>query len=410
MTKNEVHRRTSTSSGQILIRMILLVGLMTNLPFLQGATMEDQTCTTNDDTTNRKEPGDHQSQPPPHPVTTVLVTGANGYLGSHIVRTLLQQNYIVHAGVRDAQNLAKVDHLLEMVEDCEEPLSSPPGRRLQLFSTGDLGQSVDHENPGKNVWDGPLQGVQAVIHTSLAMDWKDGLHGMYHPTLDGTRQLLEAIERHRDTVRSLVLTSSTAAVAVPSDGSMIDESHWNSATHEIAEGSWYSATKIAQERLVTEWVEQRVMDGTLVSDFQFVSICPTRLLGPPVSSRRPVDGWMSQLQQWRRHGPDLHSAVPNETIEFVHVEDVARMHVAVLAEPDVMTGRFLCVGDSWHWNEFLQFLHPLSGPDTLPLYKRKDKVSPKRYSTKRRNTIPVNLRPMATVLEESIAYLATLQG
>ena len=41
----------------------------------------------------------------------IAVTGANGYIGSHVVKQLLLRGYRVRAIVRDPTNPAKVDHL-----------------------------------------------------------------------------------------------------------------------------------------------------------------------------------------------------------------------------------------------------------------------------------------------------------
>ena len=41
----------------------------------------------------------------------VAVTGASGYIGSHVVAELLRRGYRVRAVVRDASNQAKVAHL-----------------------------------------------------------------------------------------------------------------------------------------------------------------------------------------------------------------------------------------------------------------------------------------------------------
>ena len=43
---------------------------------------------------------------------TVLVTGANGYLASWIVKKLIIEGHTVHATVRDIQNREKIIHLL----------------------------------------------------------------------------------------------------------------------------------------------------------------------------------------------------------------------------------------------------------------------------------------------------------
>jgi len=44
----------------------------------------------------------------------VLVTGASGYIGSHVVANLLSRGRSVRATVRDASDPERVDHLNEL--------------------------------------------------------------------------------------------------------------------------------------------------------------------------------------------------------------------------------------------------------------------------------------------------------
>ena len=46
----------------------------------------------------------------------VLVTGANGYVASWLVKKLLEEGITVHAAVRNSKDEGKMKHLLKMVE------------------------------------------------------------------------------------------------------------------------------------------------------------------------------------------------------------------------------------------------------------------------------------------------------
>lgn len=43
--------------------------------------------------------------------TTVLVSGASGYVGAHVVKTLLDRGYSVRGTVRSTSNKTKIGHL-----------------------------------------------------------------------------------------------------------------------------------------------------------------------------------------------------------------------------------------------------------------------------------------------------------
>ena len=47
----------------------------------------------------------------------VLVTGANGYVASWLVKKLLEEGITVHAAVRNSEDEEKMKHLLKMGEE-----------------------------------------------------------------------------------------------------------------------------------------------------------------------------------------------------------------------------------------------------------------------------------------------------
>lgn len=57
--------------------------------------------------------------------SVVVVTGASGFIGAHVVRLLLERGHTVRATVRDASNAARTAHLREL---------PGAGERLSLHS------------------------------------------------------------------------------------------------------------------------------------------------------------------------------------------------------------------------------------------------------------------------------------
>jgi dihydroflavonol-4-reductase len=125
---------------------------------------------------------------------TTLVTGATGFVGSHVARQLLAAGHSVRALVRPSSNLKFLDGLpLENLERVE----------------GDLRDALS--------LDRAMKGVRRVFHVAAdyrlwAADPKD----IYESNVEGTRRLFEVAARNG--VERIVYTSTVATMAVPLSG------------------------------------------------------------------------------------------------------------------------------------------------------------------------------------------------
>lgn len=159
---------------------------------------------------------------------TVMVTGANGFLASYIVRDLLASGHTVHACVRNAEKQESVQHLLAL-QGAKE--------RLQLFSTGNLLEVAD-----THAFDSPMKGCDAVFHAATPVNIKFGEHNgerdIYQPAMASTRELLDCLRRNADTVQCFVLTSSMSAAAPRPEPAVKDESHWSDALDQKERDNW----------------------------------------------------------------------------------------------------------------------------------------------------------------------------
>lgn len=128
---------------------------------------------------------------------TVLVTGAGGFLGAHIVEQLLRDPEIHVVGtVRSVKDPAKNAHLLAM-----------PGARERLRLV-----EADLTAPGS--FDEPMRGVDVCMHVAspYIIDVHDAQRDLVEPAVAGTTSVLEACLK-AGTVKQVILTSSTAAIA-----------------------------------------------------------------------------------------------------------------------------------------------------------------------------------------------------
>ena len=120
----------------------------------------------------------------------VLVTGATGFIGSHLVEALLTKGMSVRCLVRSRQHLRWLNgNQVELVEgDCTVP------------------HSLDEA----------VRGVDLVYHVAGVM-WATSDADFYRGNVEGTRNLLQACDRSAPGLQRFVLVSSQAA-AGPSNG------------------------------------------------------------------------------------------------------------------------------------------------------------------------------------------------
>jgi len=122
---------------------------------------------------------------------TTLVTGATGFVGSHVARQLLAAGHHVRVLVRRSSNQRALKGLaVERIE-------------------GDLLDSVSLERA--------VRGVHSVFHAAADYRlWTRNPQEIYAANVDGTRRLFEAASQAG--VHGIVYTSTVATIAVPSHG------------------------------------------------------------------------------------------------------------------------------------------------------------------------------------------------
>lgn len=253
----------------------------------------------------------------------VLVTGANGYIASWLVRKLLESGHQVHATVRNPGDKAKVGHLLKLGVEF-------PGK-LELFKA-DLLQEAS--------FDEAMKGCEIVFHTAspfIARNISDPEKQLIRPALEGTRNVLSSANR-TGSVAKVVLTSSIAAVygdaldIKKTDRNAFDENDWNETSS--LKYLPYQYSKTIAEKLAWEMCAAQ-------DCWKLVTINPGMVFGPSLG---PTGSESIKIMRDFGSGTLLLGA-PDLVLAIVDVRNVAEAHIKA-AFNENSSGRYICVSES----------------------------------------------------------------
>lgn len=305
---------------------------------------------------------------------SVCVTGASGFIASHIVKQLLEKGYNVRGTVRDASNEAKTAHLVSLPGASE---------RLKLFSAG-------LQDPGS--FDEAIAGCFAVFHVASPLPVGKGAGDpeniVLKPAIEGTDNVLSTCAKRSD-VKVVVITSSMAAIAPQPEPEVKSEIHWSDPDEQKSRGSYYGASKTLAEKKAYEIAKD--------SSFRLVSICPTMVVGPILQSEPNMT--MLALRNWLKDGRP-NGQCPNDSMSFVDVRDCAAQHISAM-ENESCSGRYMSLESSWHWNELDVLFKEIYPP--MPSSKPYDGVlvKPTQFDHCRQRSLGIDLLKVPDIIRSA---------
>lgn len=216
----------------------------------------------------------------------VLVTGASGFIGAHVVRALSEAGRRVTALVRDPRRAAA--------------LSSLAGVTLR---TGDL--------TDPSAWASALADHEACVH--LALLWGDASQDLELADLRASAKLFEAAAEAG--VEHMIYTSSTAA-----------HRPWSAvmrAHDALRSEDYYGATKASAEAFLSAVCHQHAMRGNVLR--------PGAVVGGPGVEGAPVkiDRRIAAMIDAARRGEALR-VTRGAGRQLIGARDLARLYVALL--------------------------------------------------------------------------------
>jgi dihydroflavonol-4-reductase len=249
-----------------------------------------------------------------------LVTGATGFLGSQLVRTLIERGESVKAFVRPGSNLAA--------------LSGYPNDRLKI-AVGDI--RIE-------------QSVFAALANCTRMYHVAANFKMWAP--DPSRIILPAVEGMRATLRAararklekIVVTSSAGVLGTTESEEPMDETH----QFNLSDPEAYFAAKVAADKVAAEFI---------AGGLPVVLALPATIAGPGDWKPTP-NGQL--LLEYLKTPPTSHFPVSGGGINIVDVEDVASGH-ALAMDHGVVGERYLLGGENLTFSRVFETLCDLTG-------------------------------------------------
>ena len=274
---------------------------------------KDQVAEATEQLSDPEEPDDD--------VPIVLVTGASGYVGTHLVKQLLERGrFRVRGTVRNLSNEKKVKPLRELVAEPKYP--------LRLIE-------ADLQNPKS--WTEAVRRCRYVFHVASPFPMKIPKNAdvLIKPAVEGTSNVLRACAES-GTVKRVVLTGSIAAISSGMSGNpgaaqdhVYTESDWS----DESTCSPYERSKLKAEQAAWEFMKH-LEEGKY---FELVTVCPGVILGPLLSASSGDTSAQLAIM------PLTNNGFPDISVAVIDVRDVAAAHIAAMEKPEAAGNRYLLV-------------------------------------------------------------------
>ncbi len=247
-----------------------------------------------------------------------LVTGANGYIGSHLTHALLQRGHTVNALILPGTDPSKLSH-----------------KDVKIVR-GDVRNPRDIEKAAA--------GCEAIFHlASLVSQWNKNPNAFYEVNVKGTQNLLEVCQKKG--VKRVLISSSCGVFGASQN---------NKAVNERSDKSNYSRHPYERSKYQQVEAAKKYLDGKL----EIVFVYPTRVLGLGVKSEGNsitaiiegvVDGsWKIIPGNGRNYG------------NYIYVQDVVKGMMLVMA--NAPSGEdYILSGEHASYNDLFRMIQEITG-------------------------------------------------
>lgn len=231
----------------------------------------------------------------------VLVIGGAGFIGSHVVKRLLNE---------DVKEIVIYDNFVRgKHENINQSLKDP---RVRIFDVGGDVRDID-------ILHDAMKGMDYVFH--LAAMWllhcKDYPRTAFEVNIAGTFNVLEACVKNN--IKKLVYSSSASVYGDALQVPMTEE-------HPFNNKNFYGATKIAGEAMCTAYNDRY---GLPIVGLRYMNV-----YGPGQDQNAAYTGVIPiMLNKIDQNDPPTINGDGTQAYDFIYVDDVAECNIKALISP-----------------------------------------------------------------------------
>lgn len=236
--------------------------------------------------------------------STVLVTGINGFIGSHIADQLLEAGFKVHGTARSESKGKWIQEYLDKKHGAG---------KVTLFVVPDMAV--------KDAFKESVKGCSGVAHVASNLSFSADPNDIIPSVLGGIRHTLEAADGEPMVKRFVYTSSSTAALnPIPNKEIEFDEKTWN---EECITRAWapppyqdsrkwdvYGASKTQAEQELWKFAKEKK------PHFEVNAVLPNANFGPifdPENQDASTAGWITTIYK-NGFRPELEGIPPRKTV------------------------------------------------------------------------------------------------
>ncbi len=282
----------------------------------------------------------------------LLITGANGFLGSSIVKLALKKKYKVNALVRNNTDLTNLEQIKSKIN----------------FFYGDL---KDIKSLDK-----PVRDSDIVFHVAADYRlWTKDPRSIYDSNVRGTENICLKVLEHK---KKIVYTSSVATLGIET-GKISDEE--TSVTFDDMIGD-YKKSKYLAECIVMKFIKKKKIQGVIVN--------PSTPIGRGDVKPTPTGKIIFDVLTGKM------PAYVDTGLNIVHVDDVAEGHFLALKYGKIGE-KYILGGENMNFKDFLDYISEFGDKPKIILQLNPKYLMPLAYINEILHRFFNNKTPSLTV-------------